>query len=462
MADGANFLVERLYEVTESQEGSVDVASFVSSIFNGQLPFRVEAFDGSTASPSVESPANSITLRILNRDALVRFINRPGELGLARAYVAGDIDVDGDLDALFTLQVPPLRQILTLANIRGLSSEVGTAAFKRLAPPSVEARQRGSLHSRGRDKDAISHHYDVSNRFYEMVLGPSMTYSCAVFQSPDDTLEIAQRRKVDLVARKLDLQPGMRLLDVGCGWGAMAIHAAKEYGASVVGVTLSEPQRRYATEQAKLAGVSDLVEFRLQDYRDVKDGPFDAISSIGMSEHVGRRSLAAYSQCLFDLLKPGGRFLNHAIGRPVSFEADPQPSKTSELNRQMQIALGMRGPSKTGSAFIERYVFPDGELHEVGTMVSIFQAHGFEVRHLESLREHYALTLRHWVENLVKRFDEAVGEVGDERARVWRLYMAGSAVGFERHHLEIHQVLCVKPLDGKSGVVLRPNFEPNF
>lgn len=440
----------------------MNVSSFVSSIFNGQLPFRVEAYDGSSAAPSVVSPANNITLKILSRDALVRFISRPGELGIARAYVAGDIEVDGDLDALFLLSMPPLRQILTLDNVRALSSEIGTAAFKRLAPPSIEAKQRGALHSRARDKDAISHHYDVSNHFYEMVLGPSMTYSCAVFRSPDDTLETAQRRKVDLVARKLALEPGMRLLDVGCGWGAMAIHAAKEYGANVVGVTLSEPQQRYATERAKLAGVAELVEFRLQDFRDVKDGPFDAISSIGMSEHVGRRSLAAYSQCLFDLLKPGGRFLNHAIGRPVSFDPDPRPSTMSELNRQMQIALNMRGPSKTGSPFIERYVFPDGELHEVGTMVSMFQAHGFEVRHLESLREHYALTLRHWVENLVKRFDEAVEEVGEERARVWRLYMAGSAVGFERHHLEIHQILSVKPLEGKSGVDLRLDFEPTF
>ncbi|MFZ1062883.1 MAG: cyclopropane-fatty-acyl-phospholipid synthase family protein [Acidimicrobiales bacterium] len=440
----------------------MDVASFVSSIFNGQLPFRVEAFDGSVASPSISSPANDITLKILSRDALVRFVSRPGELGLARAYVAGDIEVDGDLDALFSLEVPPLREMLTVENLRGLASEVGTAAFKRLAPPAIEARQQGSLHSRARDKDAISHHYDVSNRFYEMVLGPSMTYSCAVFQSPDDTLETAQRRKVDLVARKLDLQPGTRLLDVGCGWGTMAIHASHEYGARVVGVTLSEPQRQYATERAKAADVSDLVEFRLQDYRDVRDGPFDAISSIGMSEHVGRRALSAYTQCLFDLLKPGGRFLNHAIGRPVSFDPDPRPSKATEMNRQVQIALGMRGPSKNGSAFIERYVFPDGELHEVGTMVSMFQAHGFEVRHLESLREHYALTLRHWVENLVKRFDEAVDEVGEQRARVWRLYMAGSAVGFERHHLEIHQVLCAKPVEGKSGLALRPNFEPTF
>jgi cyclopropane-fatty-acyl-phospholipid synthase len=440
----------------------MDVASFVSAVFNDQLPFRVEAYDGSSAGSSIDSAANNITLKILRRDALNRVLTRPGELGLARAYVAGDIDIDGDLDALFELSTPPVRQLLNVNNLRSLASVVGISAFKPLAPPSVEARQRGALHSRSRDKSAISHHYDVSNRFYEMVLGPSMTYSCAVFRTPDDTLESAQLRKVDLVARKLDLKPGMRLLDVGCGWGAMAIHAAMTYGTSVVGVTLSTPQQRYATEQARIAGVSDLVEFRLQDFRDVNDGPFDAISSIGMSEHVGRRSLAAYTQIMFDLLRPGGRFLNHAIGRPVSFNEDPQPSKISELNRQMQIALGMRGPSKIGSPFMERYVFPDGELHEAGMMVSMFQAHGFEVRHLESLREHYALTLRHWVDNLTKRFDEAVEEVGEQRARVWRLYMAGSAVGFERHHLEIHQILCSRPLEGLSGLALRPEFEPDF
>jgi cyclopropane-fatty-acyl-phospholipid synthase len=227
-------------------------------------------------------------------------------------------------------------------------------------------------------------------------------------------------------------------------------------------VTLSEEQQRYASERVRAAGVSDLVEIRLQDFRDVRDGPFDAISSIGMSEHVGRRSLANYSQTLFDLLRPGGTFLNHAIGRPASFDEDPRPSRPSELSRQMQIALGMRGPSKIGSAFMERYVFPDGELHEVGTMVSMFQAHGFEVRHVEGLREHYALTLRHWVDNLTKRFDEAVEDVGEQRARVWKLYMAGSAVGFERHHLEIHQILSVRPVDGRSGVALRPVFETDF
>jgi len=440
----------------------MDVATFVASVFNNRLPFCVEAYDGSVAAPTIVSSANDVTLKILSRDALTRVLTHPGELGIARAYVAGDIDIDGELDSLFELSVPPVRQLLKVDNLRSLLSVVGLNALRPIAPPRIEAKQRGVLHSRSRDRQAISHHYDVSNAFYEMVLGPSMTYSCAVFRSPDDTLEDAQRRKVDLVARKLQLSANTRLLDVGSGWGAMAIHAAQEYGATVVGVTLSQEQQRYATKLAEQVGVSDLVEFRLQDLRDVHDGPFDAISSIGMSEHVGRKSLASYTQQLFDLLRPGGRFLNHAIGRPVSFEPDPDPSKSSELSRQMQIALGLRGPSKIGSPFMERYVFPDGELHEVGTMVSMFQAHGFEVRHVESLREHYALTLRHWISNLTKRFDEAVDEVGEQRARVWKLYMSGSAVGFERHHLEIHQILCAKAVDGKSGFDLRSDFEPTF
>lgn len=440
----------------------MDIATFVDEVFRHDLPFRVEAYDGSVAGPGPSAAGADLTLKILRRDAITRVLTAPGELGLSRAYVAGDLDIEGDLDALFRLSIPQLGQLLRPERVRELLSVVGASTLKPLPAPNIEAHPKGLLHSRRRDRQAVTHHYDVSNRFYEMVLGPSMTYSCAVFRHDDDSLETAQRRKVDLVARKLNLSPSTRLLDVGCGWGAMAIHAATTYGASVVGVTLSEPQQRYATEQARLAGVAHLVEFRVQDYRDVSDGPFDAISSIGMSEHVGRRALGAYSQHLFDLLRPGGRFLNHAIGRPVSFNPDPRPTRRGELVRQTEIAWGLRGPSKIGSPFMERYVFPDGELHEVGVLVSHFQAHGFEVRHLESLREHYARTLRFWVDNLAKRFDEAVEEVGLERARVWRLYMAGSAVGFERHHLEIHQVLSVKPDAGRSDFVPRPDFEPTF
>ena len=440
----------------------MDVATFVANAFGRQLPFRVEAYDGSVAEPTVVSPANDVTLRILSRDAIARVLTHPGELGVARAYVAGDLELDGDLDHLFDIALPPARQLLNVTNLKALLSSAGVSTLRPLPPPSIEARPRGVLHSRARDRHAVTHHYDVSNRFYELVLGTSMTYSCAVFRTADDSLEVAQTRKVDLVARKLGLSPGQRLLDVGCGWGTMAIHAAREYGARVVGVTLSEPQRTYATERARVAGVADLVEFRVQDYRDVVDGPFDAISSIGMSEHVGRRALARYSQQLWDLLVPGGRFLNHAIGRPASLDDDPQPTRWSEFARQSQLALALRTSSKTGSPFIDRYVFPDGELHEVGTLVSTFQAHGFEVRHLESLREHYAVTLRHWVNNLTRHFDDAVQEVGMQRARAWRLYMSASAVAFERHHLEIHQILNVRPLRGVSGVGWRPQFEPTF
>lgn len=445
-----------------SQGVTMTVAATVANLFEGRLPFRVEAFDASVVEPSVASPAHDLTLKILTPEALVRVLRRPGELGLARAFVAGDIELEGDLDALFALEVPSLGHLFSPSTLGPLLRLMGSRAVRPLAAPSIEARQHGALHSRRRDADAISHHYDVSNRFYEMVLGPSMTYSCAVFADATDTLESAQRRKVDLICRKLDLQPGMRLLDVGCGWGTMGLHAATQFGVRVVGVTLSTEQQAYAIARARESGVEHLCDFRLQDFRDVRDGPFDAISSVGMSEHVGRRSLAPYAQRMFDLLAPGGRFLNHAIGRPISMRDDPRPTRLAEGWRQTQIAWGLRGPSRVRSDFIERYVFPDGELHDVGTMVSLFQAHGFEVRHLESLREHYAITLRHWVDNLVKRFDEAVAEVGDQRARVWRLYMAASAVNFERHHLEIHQVLNVKPAGGRSGLDLRPHFEPPF
>ncbi|HET8991025.1 MAG TPA: class I SAM-dependent methyltransferase [Acidimicrobiales bacterium] len=440
----------------------MDVATLVTTVLDDQVPLRVEAYDGSVVEPTVPSSANAVTLRIRSRDALRRVLARPGELGLARAYVAGDIEIEGDLDPLFYLRAPDPRRFASPAIMRALVELVGRDGLVPPPPPPIEARPRGLMHSRARDRQAVTHHYDVSNAFYEMVLGPSMTYSCALWRSSEDALEEAQTRKVDLVARKLGLAEGDRLLDVGCGWGTMAIHAAVTYGARCVGVTLSEPQARYATERARRAGVSDLVEFRVQDYRDVDDGPYDAISSIGMSEHVGRRALGRYAQVVFDLLRPGGRFLNHAIGRPVSFEEDPRPSRLRETSRQVQVALGLRGPSRTASAFIDRYVFPDGELHEVGTLVSMFQAHGFEVRHLESIREHYGLTLRRWVANLEQRWDDAVAEVGPQRARVWRLYMAGSAVGFERHHLEVHQVLCVRPDRGRSGLALRPQFEPDF
>jgi cyclopropane-fatty-acyl-phospholipid synthase len=421
-----------------------------------RLPFRLEAYDGSFAGPADAE----LTVTIVRREALSRILTRPGELGLGRAYVAGDIELDGPIYPLFQLEIPPAWQMVKPGAIADLLGAEGMNLLRPLSPPESEARQHGLIHSRSRDAAAISHHYDVSNEFYELFLGPSMTYSCAVFDSPDSPLDQAQVRKVDLIARKLELRPGMRLLDVGCGWGTMVIHAAKHYGVHAVGITLSQPQADYARERARAAGVADLVEFRVQDYRDVDDPPFDAISSIGMFEHVGRRSMELYVNTLWRRLRPGGRFLNHAIGRPVGDDSDQAPSRLGTALRSVAFHTGMRLPSRTRSAFVEHYVFPDGELHEVGSLITMFQQQGFEVRHLESLREHYALTLRHWVANLDANAERAREFVGDERLRVWRMYMAGSAVNFERHRLEIHQVLCVRPDVGRSGMPLRPMFEP--
>jgi len=296
----------------------------------------------------------------------------------------------------------------------------------------------GRMHSKGRDANAISHHYDVSNRFYEWVLGPSMGYTCACYPTDNATLEEAQEYKFDLVARKLALKPGMRLLDVGCGWGSMVMHAAREYGVKALGVTLSEQQALWAQQAIKQAGLEDLAEVRHLDYRDVTETDFDAISSIGLTEHIGKQSLPSYFGFLNGKLKAGGRLLNHCITRPSNSD-----------------------PSIRKNGFINRYVFPDGELEGPGYLISLMNDHGFEIRHEENLREHYAKTLAAWCANLDAHWDEAVAEVGQGTARVWRLYMAGSRLGFDRNAIELHQVLGVKlPAGGSAGMPLRPDWEP--
>ncbi|MBU3870331.1 cyclopropane-fatty-acyl-phospholipid synthase family protein, partial [Streptomyces sp. 4503] len=304
------------------------------------------------------------------------------------------------------------------------------------APPREEARTGfGPLHSLRRDKKAISHHYDVGNDFYELVLGPSMVYSCAYWDDgPDAALEDAQRAKLDLVCRKLALRPGQRLLDVGCGWGSMVLHAAREYGVRAVGVTLSEEQAAYARKRIADAGLTDQVEIRVQDYREVPDGPYDAISSIGMAEHVGSVRYAEYTAILHRLLRPGGRLLNHQIARR------PQPDEEAYHVDE----------------FIDRYVFPDGELAPVGRTVTQLEEAGFEVRDVEAIREHYALTLRSWVANLERSWPRAMRLTSPGRARVWRLYMAACALSFERNRIGVNQILAVRtPESGTSGLPLR-------
>ncbi|MEO9137493.1 MAG: cyclopropane-fatty-acyl-phospholipid synthase family protein [Jatrophihabitans sp.] len=408
---------------------------------NAELPFRLRFWDGSTTGP----PDSPITLVVAHRRALRRLLWAPDEIGLARAYVTGDVDVEGDLFTALALVLDLIRPddiVGERPSLRTIAALVGAALRLRVLgppprPPKEEVHLRGRRHTQRRDAEAIAYHYDVGNEFYEHVLGDSMTYSCAYWDQPDpepsDPAQVtaAQFAKCDLVARKLGLAPGMRVLDVGCGWGTFALHAARTYGTSVVGVTLSTAQAEYARDRMKEEGVDDLVEIRVQDYRDISDGPFDAISSIGMAEHVGSAKLAEYAGDLFALLRPQGRLLNHAISlRPDDAQQGPE-----------------------SSSFIDRYVFPDGELVPIARMVATLENAGFEVRDVQALREHYALTLRAWCANLERNWDAAVAAATPERARVWRLYMTASAMSFESNDIGVNQVLAVHPGPrGESGM----------
>jgi cyclopropane-fatty-acyl-phospholipid synthase len=401
------------------------------------------AYDGSRAG-NPGSPGVTVTVR--GPVAVSYLAQAPGALGLARAFVSGHLDVDGDMYTLLARLAAAQRIDLSWAERLSVLNALGGPKLlvRRVAPPPQEVRVNkrwlsGRRHSRGRDASAISHHYDVSNTFYEWVLGPSMAYTCACYPREDATLEQAQEYKFDLVARKIGLRPGMRLLDVGCGWGGMVMHAARGYGVRALGVTLSEQQAVWAQQAIKEAGLEELAEVRHLDYRDVTETGFDAISSIGLTEHVGKAQLPAYFGFLYGKLRPGGRLLNHCITRPDD-----------------------RGPARVTDGFIYRYVFPDGELEGPGHIISQMHDARFEVRHEENLREHYARTLAAWCANLAAHWDDAVAEVGDAIARVWRLYMAGSRLGFDRNQIQLHQVLGVKlGADGESGMPLRPDWEPS-
>ncbi|GAB2458941.1 class I SAM-dependent methyltransferase [Nocardioides hungaricus] len=420
---------------------SYTIGEAVETLLRDGLPLRFTAYDGSSAGP--EDAEYGLHLR--NERGLSYLMTAPGDLGLARAYVAGDMDLvgvhPGDPYEAFSLLMnhtkfrrPAPSEALAIVRSLGLSH------LKPPPPPPQETIPRwrrmveGLRHSEGRDAEAIHHHYDVSNAFYEHVLGPSMTYTCAVYPTADATLEEAQAHKYDLVARKLDLRPGQRLLDLGCGWGGMVRHAAREYGVHAIGVTLSREQASWAQRRIKEERLDHLAEVRFMDYRHVEESGFDAISSIGLTEHIGVRNYPAYFSWIRDHLRPQGRLLNHCI--------------TRQHNR----------PQHTG-AFIDRYVFPDGELIGSGTIIRDVQDAGLEVQHEENFRVHYAKTLAGWCRNLVDNWDACVAEVGEGTARVWGLYMAGSRLGFERNEIQLHHVLATKTdADGLSGYPLRHTF----
>ncbi|WP_433409470.1 class I SAM-dependent methyltransferase [Saccharomonospora azurea] len=415
---------------------ALGVCTTLARFLQADAPVTITAYDGSRAG----APDAALRIEVRSPAALSYLLSAPGELGLARAYVTGALDVVGDLYAVLRT-TSGILDGLDAADKWTILRDLGPRYLRLIPPPPEEAPGRirralnGIRHSKGRDSRAIAQHYDVSNRFYELVLGPSMAYTCACYPEPDATLEQAQFHKFDLVCRKLGLRPGMRLLDVGCGWGGMVAHAVEHYGVHAVGVTLSRAQASWAQEQLRRRGLDNRAEIRHGDYRDVTESGFDAVSSIGLTEHVGARNLPGYFRFLAARLRPGGRLLNHCITRPTTREAH-----------------------RTGP-FIDRYVFPDGELEGVGTLVSAMQDNGFEVRHEENLREHYARTLAAWCANLDAHWDDAVREAGLRRARVWALYMAASRLGFERRRIELHQVLGVRPSpSGAASMPLRPHW----
>jgi cyclopropane-fatty-acyl-phospholipid synthase len=383
-------------------------------------PFAVRLWDGSTLPPT--NGDGGPTFEVRSPDALAHALLSPGQLGLSRAYVSGALDVD-DLDAVLELladwQPPPIerreRAKLALAAAR---------AFGLRRPPHVpraELRLSGRRHTPERDARAVRHHYDVSNEFFALFLGEAMTYSCAIFSRGAKTLEEAQETKLELVCTKLDLKEGQRVLDVGCGWGSFAIHAAEKHGVRVVGITLSEPQAELARQRVAERGLADRVDIRVQDYRAVDDGPFDAVSSIGMVEHVGSSQIDVYARQLARLVKPGGRVLNHGIAR-------------------------LRVGEPEAGAFTQRYVFPDGAPLHLSRVQTALERAGLETHHVEDFRLDYAETLRHWARRFDDNLDEAIRLGGPERARVWRLYLRGARRGFETGFTSIYQVRCSRPL----------------
>jgi cyclopropane-fatty-acyl-phospholipid synthase len=410
------------------------VASFVTPMFGGELPIALRGWDGSQVGP-VDAPV----LVIRSRRALRRLMWDPSELGFAQAYITGELDVEGDIAEGFRRvwrQARRQQLVGPSLSARGRACALLAAARlgvlgRRPAPPQTQAVLSGALHSKSRDQAAIAHHYDLSNEFYALILDPNMAYSAAYFDQPGQSIEQAQSAKLDLICGKLGLEPGMRLLDVGCGWGSLILHAAEHYGVRATGVTLSNQQREFVAKRIAERGLGDRVEVRQQDYRDVDEPGFDAVASIEMGEHVGQDQYPVYAATLYRQLRPGGRLL------------------LQQMSRRRDAAPG-------GGAFIENYIAPDMHMRPLPETLGFLVDAGFELRDVEALREHYVWTVQAWIETFESHWDEVVAMVGEETARVWRLYLVGGALSFEEGRMGVDQILAVRStVDGLSGMPAR-------
>lgn len=414
------------------------LAELMKPLVGGDLPVRIRAWDGSGAGP-LDAPV----LHITSRKALRRLLWQPDELGLAQAYITGEVDVPGGARELAdglrlvwhrarTTGAGPIslttKQKLHAA---GLALRLG-ALGRRPAIPDTQARMSGELHTKARDRAAISHHYDLSNEFYGLILDESMAYSSGYYEKWDNELAEAQRAKLDLICRKLDLQPGMRLLDVGCGWGSLSLHAAEHYGARVLGVTISRQQHEFISKRIAERNLSDRLEVRVQDYREVDEEPFDAVASIEMGEHVGQHNYPTYARVLFSQLKPGGRLLLQQMSRHA-------------------------GTAPGGGAFIENYIAPDMHMRPLSETLGFLERAGFEIRDVQALREHYVRTVEDWLATFESHYGDAVAMVGEEMARVWRLYLVGGGLSFEEARMGVDQILAVRTDErGRSAMPPTP------